>query len=319
MFMKYIFIILLILSSFNAKAQLEKEYTIPIENDSINLSGTLIYPKKNFNKIIVIIPGSGKDNRLSHHKLSNTLIKNNIAVFRFDDKGVGKSGGKFYEGLTGLDIELKSIVSHLKKTTLLKNKKFGFIGHSLGGAIILNSIKLGTTADFYVFIASPPEQIANLFAYQASRKNLRSIFKFGGKGDTKKSRPKHVKAINQIIYKYSNDSIANNKAKAYLKEHQLKRLFTPYYWDWYKDLIRQDIEEVYDQINQPSLVVVGEKDDKIDYKSTVKKFNSLQKQNFTVKTFKGLNHYLKKGKEYKDPYNMEKAPLQFIINWIKEQ
>ena len=60
------------------------DYTILQKKDNIKLSGTLITPKTNYDKIVFIVPGSGKDSRNSHFILTEFLLKNNIAVFSFD-------------------------------------------------------------------------------------------------------------------------------------------------------------------------------------------------------------------------------------------
>ena len=50
------------------------------QSDNLKLSGTLIAPKSNFEKVIIILPGSGKDTRNSHYKLSEEFLKKGIAV-----------------------------------------------------------------------------------------------------------------------------------------------------------------------------------------------------------------------------------------------
>ena len=84
----------------------------------IILSGKLLQPKKEFNKIVIIVPGSGKDTRHSHFKLSASLLKEGIAVYRFDERGIGKSGGKYSELAKDLSEDLNFALG-------LKN--FGFL------------------------------------------------------------------------------------------------------------------------------------------------------------------------------------------------
>ncbi len=59
------------------------------KNDNVILRGTLIEPKTNYSKVVIIVPGSGKDTRNSHYKLTEELLKNNIAVYRYDERGCG--------------------------------------------------------------------------------------------------------------------------------------------------------------------------------------------------------------------------------------
>jgi len=75
-----------------------------------SLAGTLTTPKSgSFDKVVVLVTGSGPQDRneeLIGHKpflvLSDHLTRNGIAVLRYDDRGVGKSGGDFQEG-TSMD------------------------------------------------------------------------------------------------------------------------------------------------------------------------------------------------------------------------
>lgn len=108
--MKNTLLLITIFFSFSANSQNVFEYEKEINNnedydfkeinflnhdDNITISGTLIEPKLDYDKIIIIVPGSGKDTRNSHYVLAEALLKNNIAVFRFDERGIGKSQGNY--------------------------------------------------------------------------------------------------------------------------------------------------------------------------------------------------------------------------------
>ena len=87
-------------------------------NDNVILKGTLIEPKTNYSKVIIIVPGSGKDTRNSHYKLVEKLLENNIAVYRYDERGCGLSSGKFnthYYNLNDMTNDLKFVYEELKK------------------------------------------------------------------------------------------------------------------------------------------------------------------------------------------------------------
>jgi cephalosporin-C deacetylase-like acetyl esterase len=65
--------------------------------DGIELSGTLIYPDEEFDKVVIIVPGSGKDSRHSHFDVAKEFLLNKIAVYRFDERGIGESEGNIKE------------------------------------------------------------------------------------------------------------------------------------------------------------------------------------------------------------------------------
>lgn len=102
--------------------------------EQIHLSGTLIEPIVDFKKLVIIVPGSGKDKRNAHYKLAENLLTQQIAVFRYDDRGVGNSKGNFNKASTqNFANDLKYCVRHLKNISNLNGKKIGLIGHSEGG------------------------------------------------------------------------------------------------------------------------------------------------------------------------------------------
>jgi hypothetical protein len=68
----------------NIEKYLSTELETENKNDNVILKGTLIEPKTYYTKVVIIVPGSGKDTRNSHYKLTEKLLENNIAVYRYD-------------------------------------------------------------------------------------------------------------------------------------------------------------------------------------------------------------------------------------------
>jgi hypothetical protein len=111
---------------------------------NISLAGTLTLPKKDgIFPVVILITGSGPQNRdeeLLGHKpfliISDYLTKNEIAVLRYDDRGVGQSTGDF-KTATSADFatDVESAIAYLKTRKEIKKNKIGLIGHSEGGLI----------------------------------------------------------------------------------------------------------------------------------------------------------------------------------------
>ena len=108
-----------------AKKYQSREINFINSTDNILLSGSLIEPNNDYKKIVIIIPGSGKNSRNSHYVLANKLLQNNIAVFRFDDRGVGKSEGIHSNSIDDLASDIVSVLKTLKSNKQLKNKEIG--------------------------------------------------------------------------------------------------------------------------------------------------------------------------------------------------
>src|SRR5690606_15402088 len=112
--------------------------------DGIKLSGTLSIPNSDTkHPCVILISGSGahtRDQVVLGHKIfrdiAHYLSNNGIAVFRFDDRGVGKSEGIFKTaGLTDFRNDIISAFHHLQKEPNIDKNKIGVLGHSLGGLI----------------------------------------------------------------------------------------------------------------------------------------------------------------------------------------
>jgi cephalosporin-C deacetylase-like acetyl esterase len=96
--------------------------------DDLKLEGTLIIPKENYSQIVLIVPGSDKNTRFAHHILAQEFLKKNIGVFRFDDRGVGESEGKFNPfGANSLAHDIKYAIHKLNSLPGFEEKKIGVL------------------------------------------------------------------------------------------------------------------------------------------------------------------------------------------------
>lgn len=138
-----------------------KEIDFLDSENNTKLSGTLIFPKTEYSKIAIIIPGSGKDTRNSHYVLVEELLKNGIAVYRFDDRGVGKSGGIVNFSVDQIITDLYYAFDNIKKIDTLSKKSIGLIGHSLGGIATIDNYQKGIHPNFIVLMATPIEKYGN--------------------------------------------------------------------------------------------------------------------------------------------------------------
>lgn len=135
----------------------EKIDFIDSENNE-KLSGTLITPKTDYAKIVIIVPGSGKNTKNSHYILSEELLKNNIAVYRFDDRGVGESEGNINFSIDQIIRDLYFAFNNIKKVNHLSQKSIGILGHSLGGIATIDNYQKGFNANFIILMSTPLEK-----------------------------------------------------------------------------------------------------------------------------------------------------------------
>lgn len=142
----------------------------------ITLSGTLTSPPGAFDKLVILISGSGPQDRNSEIKAfnhrpflvwSDWLSLHGVAVFRFDERGVAKSGGNFQTATTADFAEdVEAAVDFLKSKPALKHIKIGLLGHSEGGMIAPMLAAKDSRISFLVLLAAPGVPFKDLLMKQ---------------------------------------------------------------------------------------------------------------------------------------------------------
>jgi len=142
----------------------EEEVTFKNEKGNITLAGTLTLPKKEGNyPAVILISGSHAQNRdeeLLGHKpflvLSDYLTRNGFAVLRFDDRGVGGSGGDFEKAtLSDFVTDAEAAFNYLVGRKEINKKKIGYIGHSEGGTVAPLVASTNSNVAFIITLAGP--------------------------------------------------------------------------------------------------------------------------------------------------------------------
>ena len=291
-------------------------------SDNLTLSGTLIAPKKTYDKVVIILPGSGKDTRNSHYKLAKEFLDSNIAVYRFDERGVGKSQGNFTTAISGLTYDLAYAIKHLKSRPELANKKIGVLGHSLGGmaSVVAHQIISNTKdqIDFLIQIASPVKSFSD-----ASRYQIQTLPNYQVKNRSKKEL---VQLLDTLVYitdknKHSDISDTTLREKGiqaiYQKGFELQDIK---FWSYtHIDLFKHDYEEAYKQLQIPTIYLIGSRDKYVDPISEVNRLEKIKNPLITVKVMNNLNHYLTSGTLKSNVlYNIDKSATDTIMNWIEK-
>lgn len=280
----------------------------------IVLSGTLIQPKKDFDKIVIIVPGSGKDTRHSHFRLATTLLKKGIAVYRFDERGIGESGGEYSESAKDLSEDLNFVFKYLKETN--KNIKIGIIGHSLGGIATLDIIKNESIPDFIILIETPVLKNGDFVFNQIKMDYDNNIPEILRDGKSKEENLLFLEGFFKIISE--NTIVPKNKLKKYIKEKGFnKNWITIIQDDLLIEMLTSNLEYVIETIEIPVLYLTGTKDKVINHQKEVDLLRKLNNQNIEVHIFEGLNHWLtdKNAKVGDSLYDMDESVLNKITNW----
>ncbi|MDO6490195.1 MULTISPECIES: serine aminopeptidase domain-containing protein [unclassified Cellulophaga] len=294
-----------------------KEIDFENTNDNLKLSGTLITPKTVFEKIVIIVPGSGRDTRHSHFVLAEEFLKNNIAVYRFDERGIGKSEGDYSELAGDLSTDLSYALKELQKQFL--DKKFGIIGHSLGGIATLNVIN--NDLDFVILIETPIIKNGAFLVNQFERNYESSIPEVMRKEKTKTEITSFLKGYIDLISKSTPNS-CKKEIKKYIRKKGFNKRFIVLLKDTFLvEMARTNLEDTVKDLSIKTLYLTGTKDKIINHKQEVDLVKSFRNPNIEIREFDSLNHYLtnRNGKVGSSLYEMDKEPLNMIINWIIEK
>ncbi|MBN8567653.1 MAG: alpha/beta fold hydrolase [Flavobacteriales bacterium] len=324
-----------------------EEVTFENSAEKITLAGTFTYPKtKNF-PVVILISGSGQQDRNAEifgHKpfwvIADYLTRNGVGVLRIDDRGVGKSGGDPSTS-TSLNFasDIEAAFQFLKKNPLVNAKKIGLIGHSEGGMIAPIVAAKNPSFQFIVLLAAPGIPCDELLLEQSYL-----IGKSSGMNETDLLE---TKKINQQIYTvvkseksnevalaelesiffnmYKEDTAFNTleeKDKKTVVQQQISPLLTP----WYRYFIRYRPEVNLEKITCPVLVLNGEKDLQVPPQTNVegikKALLKAKNKSVTTKVYPNLNHLFQECKtgsveEYGTiEQTFSPQVLQDIKDWI---
>lgn len=137
------------------------------------LAGTLTVPKGGAKRVMIMVTGSGPENRdeeVAYHKpfavIADRLARAGIATLRYDDRGVGQSVGGETKHTTSLDVAEDAIAGIEWLRAQKRFKKVGLLGHSEGGLIAF-MLAAQKKVDFIVSLAGPAVRGDSIMLYQA--------------------------------------------------------------------------------------------------------------------------------------------------------
>ena len=141
------------------------EVSVPNPNAAgVTLAGTLTLPRgKGPFPAEILITGSGPEDRdetvFGHRPfrvLADHLTRHGVAVLRLDDRGVGRSTGRF-AGATSEDFagDILASVAFLRGRSEIAPRQIGLIGHSEGGLIAPIVANRSRDVSYVVLMAGP--------------------------------------------------------------------------------------------------------------------------------------------------------------------
>ncbi|WNC68689.1 alpha/beta fold hydrolase [Thalassotalea nanhaiensis] len=234
---------------------------------------------------VILITGSGPQDRnqlfMGHQTflvLADYLTRKNIAVLRYDDRGVGQSQGQF-DGATSYDFadDASSAIDFLNAQPELHNRLVGIIGHSEGGLIAPIVATQNSKVDFITLLAGPSR--SGRFVSENQIKKI--LLSNGMSKDTSTKGSQITKSLNKSVIQYadlSKDDLKQKLKTVYqtkwqqlddTSQTQLQRLgggslpeprLKMLVGDWYKAFLTHQPVDYLTKLNIPTLALYGDKD-----------------------------------------------------------
>lgn len=316
--------------------------TVTFRNEAagVTLAGTLTRPDTSaVVPGVVLVAGSGPSDRnatLMGHKpflvLADALTRRGLAVLRFDERGVGQSGGT-QEGATAADLaeDVRAAVEALAQREGVRSNQIGIIGHSEGGLIA--PMVATETADvaFLVLLAAPGLPGDAILADQLDRRIQRQ----GGSRRIQALQKGTQQRIFEILKQDADSAeIASRLRKVMIQSRgiseeetinrEIQRLMNP----WLRFFISHDPRSTLRAVDVPVLALAGSKDQQVapdtNQAAIAQALNADANPDATVRTLDGLNHLFQTAEtgvpsEYgRIEETFDPAALDAIGDWIDE-
>lgn len=289
-------------------------------DETITIFGTLITPKSDFNKILVIVCGTGKISQKAHNYLTEYLLENNIGVFKFDKRGVGKSTGEYNDQAKVYTNDFIEIYNEFKRSETVENKKIGFLGHSLGGIVTTLSIEQNIKPDFLIQWSAPIGKPRELLKYQIEN-GIRNYDKL----IVGKNTEERINALNYVykLIDQNPDKSAWDLWEIGRKESKKlninKKSFSKYLMPHNVEFARIDNTKVYQNIDFPTLVIIGKEDVLVDPEQSKTELNRIGNSNIEFKEIEKLDHFMTKSGTNQltnEIYDIDPSFKEYLVNWI---
>ena len=327
---------------------LEKEIEISTAK-KIKISGSFILPeleKSNAFPLVVMVSGSGaqdRDCQILGHKpfwvLADHLGRNGIASYRYDDRGVGKSGGKF-ESTTQVDFanDLVAIIQYFKKA--YPNAQIYIYGHSEGGmtalraavqtnkiAGIIEAASVGTSGK--EVLIEQQYLIPEAMGYSKEECTWnQKLYQKGAEIALNSTSTTFTKAYKAWLAQ-AWDSIPTKLLDGATQEELLTQMTVFFDQEWARQFLAFESKTYLAQLNLPFLVINGSKDVQVPALSNQEGFKkamtpvSLEKSTFYV--LEGANHLFQQCEscnlaEYASlEQTLDPTVMDWVTAWILAQ
>jgi pimeloyl-ACP methyl ester carboxylesterase len=272
-------------------------------SDHIRLGGTVFKPLISNGKAIVLVHGSGNQDRHGNNSciriLADVLARQGVTVLTYDKQGVGSSEGNWeIMNFTALSGDALSGIKYLKGRTDLNLSKIGLGGYSQAGWVMARAIEQGGDIDFVLAINAAGSGITvaeqNIYDVKTQMQCENKFSRLQKKQITSQQKyffgylsgHKNGEKLDAITLILKNDSLV----KEWLYPSTLEIDFKDRK-QWYNALeVGFNPLPIWKNFHKPTLMTVAEFDDSTPAKVVQSNVKKLHNKNITIKFLKGCQH-----------------------------
>lgn len=320
----------------------EKELTFQL-NDRHSVLGTLTIPNTPPKAVVVMITGSGRQDRdesIFGHKpfkvIADFLTREGYAVFRYDDPPM-----TIFNKFTSYHFadQALAICDSLSLLPELKNVPMGLLGHSEGGLIAWMVASQNTDIQFVISLAGMGVPIQEILLYQSvaiSRadsvpENLidrnsylnQHVYSIVQKAKDKESA---AKALNDYILNYTKDMTNEQREEYHLTAFDIITMNQQLLSPWFFALFKIEPKAFIKKVRCPVMALNGSFDLQVEASTNLAAMKKYLKKNSLhhFETIPGVNHLFQEcmtgsPSEYGD-IEQTFAPqvLDKMVNWLNQ-
>lgn len=298
-----------------------EEVSFPNPEGGHALGGTLTRPFEDAPfPAVVLISGSGpqdRDESLAGHRpflvLADHLARNGIAALRYDDRGVGASGGDFSQATTeDFATDALAAVAYLKGRDDIDPGAIGLAGHSEGGLVAPMAAVESSDVAFLALLAAPGVDGARILIAQgeliaraggateeaiaANRERQEEVFALLREEPDPAAAGSAVEAVVRRALAEASDEelqlagVTDSASAEAVVAGQVKQVNNR----WFRFFLTHDPAAVLERVTVPVLAMTGEKDLQVPHEENLSAIAAALERggnrSYEVHALPGLNH-----------------------------
>ncbi len=282
----------------------------------VTLSGTLTTPRGAARPAaVVLVSGSGpqdRDSAISGHRpflvLADHLTRAGLAVLRYDDRGFGRSSGRFADATTDdFAADAAAAVAYLRALPGIDTARIMVIGHSEGGLVAARLAARDPRLAAVVSLAGPALRGDSLLAVQS-----RALMRAAGRDSAGQAL---TMRFNREVWRHGFEDTPDDTARARVERaarafvatlpaSDLESIGEPEAFirttaaqvvnPWFRSFVRFDPGPDLERVNVPMLACFGERDLQVPPDANVpaltRRFPGARAARLTVQRWPKLNH-----------------------------